>query len=372
MQAPLTICICGGGSQGHISAGVIGSNPHYRVNILTRRPQLWSHDFLTIDLQGKEYKAQLGVISDNPEKVIPSAKIILICLPGYAIRSELEKIAPYVQEDSIIGCAFGGSGFFLQLFSVLGPKAKGFALQRVPYTGRSKEYGHSATLKGYKPYLSVATANIEDPSKIVSIFEDWYSTPVRTLDHWLEVTLNNSNPLLHPCRMSVMFKDWTPEKVYNRIPYMYNNDWDDESSKCWIDCDNELHQILSKLPVDANKVPSILEYYECGNVPELTAKMQSIEPFKTVKAHMNEVPGGYVIDASVRYFTEDIPYGLLMIKAFAEVTNTDTPVIDHVLEWAQNIMGQKYIKDGKLQTASLPQDLAFLKPQEIQKFLTIK
>lgn len=30
----INVCICGGGSQGHISAGVIGSNPNYEVNIL--------------------------------------------------------------------------------------------------------------------------------------------------------------------------------------------------------------------------------------------------------------------------------------------------------------------------------------------------
>ena len=52
-----TVCICGGGSQGHISAGVIGSNSDYSVNILTRRPSMWSHDFKTIDLDGREFPA---------------------------------------------------------------------------------------------------------------------------------------------------------------------------------------------------------------------------------------------------------------------------------------------------------------------------
>ena len=39
------------------------------------------------------------------------------------------------------------------------------------------------------------------------------------------------------------------------------------------------------------------------------------------QAHMNETHGGFKVDASVRYFTEDIPYGLLLIKAFAEGLN---------------------------------------------------
>ena len=180
------------------------------------------------------------------------------------------------------------------------------------------------------------------------MLRSWYSTPVYPLSHWLESTLSNSNPLLHPCRMYVMFKDWTPEKVYDRIPYMYNYDWDDESSQCWVDCDNELMKIISKLPMKPGEVPSILDYYECADISSLTKKMQNIEPFKTVQAHMIEVDGGYKVDSSIRYFTEDIPFGLLLIKAFAEKTETATPHIDKILYWAQNVMDKEYIIDGKL------------------------
>ena len=363
------ICICGGGSQGHISAGVISSNPNFKVDILTRRPNLWVHDFVTVDLTGKEYRGHLNKITDDPSEVIPYADVVLICLPGFAIRDELEKIAPYVNDKTIIGCAFGGSGFFLQLFNVIGKNVKGFALQRVPFTGRPKVYGHSATLKGYKPYLKVATVNVDNKESIIKLLEEWYNTPVYPLKHWLEATLSNSNPLLHPCRMSVMFKDWTPTKVYERIPYMYNMDWDDESSKCWIECDNELREIMSKLPMDIKEVPCILEYYGCEDIPSLTKKIQSIEPFKTVQAHMIEVNGGYKVDPTVRYFTEDIPYGLLMIKAFGEYTNTSTPNIDKVIEWAQNVMGEVFLTEDKLCKVGSDNTLDFFSPKKIKEYL---
>lgn len=365
----MNICICGGGSQGHISAGVIGSRGDYSVSILTRKPAMWSHEFTTIDLTGKEYKAHLDKISDNPAEVIPQADIVLICLPGYAIPEELKKIKPYLNPNAIVGCAFGGSGFFLHLIDVLGDKAKGFALQRVPYTGRPREYGHTATLKGYKKYLKVATVNIENPASIAELLTKWYQTPVYVLKHWLEATLSNSNPLLHPCRMRVMFKDWTPTKVYDHIPYMYNTDWDDESSECWVKCDEELHEIMRKLPMDASEVPTLYEYYECKDIPSLTKKMQSIEPFKTVKAHMIEEGEGYKVDASVRYFTEDIPYGVLLIKAFAELTNTPTPHLDDVIMWAQEIMNKQYLVDGKLNQAELTGDLSFIAPGNLVKVL---
>ncbi|MDE6338527.1 MAG: NAD/NADP octopine/nopaline dehydrogenase family protein [Muribaculaceae bacterium] len=344
------VCICGGGSQSHISAGVIGSNPDYEVSILTRHPEKWSHDFKTIDLEGKEYKAQLAVITDDPERVIPQSDVVLIALPGFAIKDVLTKIAPHCTSNKLIGCVFGGSGFFIAAQQILGKDVKAFALQRVPYTGRPIEYGHSGRLKGYKPYLKVAFTNVssQQQKEITDMLVSWYSTPVYPLSHWLEATLSNSNPLLHPCRMYVMFKDWTPDKVYDRIPFMYNYDWDDESSQCWIDCDIELREIIAKLPMKAEEVPSILDYYGCSDVQSLTKKMQNIEPFKTVQAHMIEVDGGYKIDSSIRYFTEDIPFGLLLIKAFAEKTKTMTPNIDNVIYWAQKVMGKEYLIDGHL------------------------
>lgn len=349
MKEYKTICICGGGSQGHISAGVISSKG-YNVNILTRRPHLWSHDFKTVDLSGKEYCGRLDIISSDPKDVIPQSDIVLITVPGFAIREEIESIRPYLKEDVILGSVFGGSGFFIACQDVIGLEVRAFALQRVPYTGRPLEYGHSGRLKGYKPYLKVGFMNLDESiqESIMDLLTDWYSTPVYKLSHWLEATLSNSNPLLHPCRMYVMFKDWTPDKVYDRIPYMYNTDWDDESSQCWIDCDEELREIMRKLPMNIDEVPSVLNYYGCSSVKELTQKMQSIEPFKTVQAHMIEVPGGYKVDPSVRYFTEDIPFGLMLIKAFGELTNVPTPNIDKVLYWAQEVMGKQYLIEGQL------------------------
>ena len=339
----IRVCICGGGSQGHISAGVIGSNSNYCVSILTRKPTLWSHQFKTVDLDGKEYLAQLDVITDKPEEVIPMADVVLICLPGYAICDELKKIKPYISENTIIGSVFAGSGFFLDVQKVLGKSVKAFGLQRVPFTGRPLEYGHSARLKGYKPYLKVATINIDNQTEIVNLLLDWYHTPVYGLSHYLEATLSNSNPLLHPCRLYVLFKDWTPERIYKTIPFLYDKDWDDESSSLWVACDNELSEIIARLPVNRTEVPTVLEYYGCENIEQLTRKMQSIIPFRGVQPHMIEVEGGYKLDTAHRYFIEDIPFGLVLIKSFAELLSVSTPFIDKVLYWAQSLMGKEYL-----------------------------
>lgn len=119
--------------------------------------------------------------------------------------------------------------------------------------------------------------------------------------------------------------------------------------------------------MNLDEVPSILEYYGCADIKALTNKMQSIVPFKTVQAHMNETHGGFKVDASVRYFTEDIPYGLLLIKAFAELTETPTPAIDDVINWAQNIMGKRYIHNGRLVEEIITIELPFLSKDNLRK-----
>lgn len=52
-------------------------------------------------------------------------------------------------------------------------------------------------------------------------------------------------------------------------------------------------------------------------------------------------------DLSSRYFTADIPYGLIIIKAFAVIYSVDTPTIDIIIDWYQKITNKNYIDLSK-------------------------
>ena len=47
--------------------------------------------------------------------------------------------------------------------------------------------------------------------------------------------------------------------------------------------------------------------------------------------------------------TEDIPYGLAVIRGIAEIVGLDTPNIDKVLLWAQAKMDEEYLVGSKLE-----------------------
>ena len=59
--------------------------------------------------------------------------------------------------------------------------------------------------------------------------------------------------------------------------------------------------------------------------------------------------GKFVPDFSYLYMTEDIPYGLAVIRGIAEISGLETPNIDKVLTWCQEKMGKEYLVNSKLQ-----------------------
>ena len=59
--------------------------------------------------------------------------------------------------------------------------------------------------------------------------------------------------------------------------------------------------------------------------------------------------GQWEPDFEYRYLTEDIPFGLCVIKGLAELTGVETPAVDKVLRWAQRMMRKEYICPKTLQ-----------------------
>ena len=56
----------------------------------------------------------------------------------------------------------------------------------------------------------------------------------------------------------------------------------------------------------------------------------------------------FVPDFAHRYLTEDVPYGLVVIRGIAEIVQVDTPTIDKLLLWAQEKLGKEYLVGSKL------------------------
>ncbi len=337
-----TICICGGGHLGHVVGGYIATKKENKVNILTNHPENWSNN-LEITLPNNEtITGNLNIVTNDASKVIPQADIVFICLPGPYIRKVIEKIKPYLQPSTAVGTVVSNTGFFFQTHDLI-PTQPTFGFQRVPFIARTIEYGHKAHLRSFRKELYMVVENANNfamgggREQLHRSLESLLDTPITLLDNYLEVSLTNSNGLLHTSRMYSMWKDYH-EGVYYPIQPLLYEDWTIEAAQLYIDMDNELQELLKVLGVRKGIVPPVLEYYESNDAESLCHKLQSIPSFKGIKSPMVQTPHGYIPDLASRYFTEDINYSLYYIYASTHRHNIPSLTIDQVYHWGKRLL----------------------------------
>ena len=330
------ICICGGGSLGHVIAGYLSAKKDVEVNILTQRPQLWKQELHISTPEDDTLHGRLHIISDNPEEVLHRADIVLLCLLGYAIKSELIKIKPYVNEHTYVGSVFSSTGFFFEAMELFEGDVPLWGFQRVPFIARTNVYGESAHLLGYKNSHNIAIERCEDKEGFRAIIEELFDAPVRLLNNYYEASFTNSNPILHPSRLYTLFKDWNKEVYYDR-QFLFYEEWTDEASELLIVLDRELFSLLSRLPVAPSFLTPILPYYESTDAASLTYKIRSINSFKGIVTPMIHSDKGWQPDLNSRYFQEDFMYGLRYIYQEAHRLGVVVPTIDEVYHWGKDM-----------------------------------
>lgn len=326
----IKVCICGGGSLGHVCAAVLASGGA-EVRILSGHPGSWCSGVEATDPSGKVFSGPLACVSSNPEEAVKGADIVLLCVPGYLIEKTLKDIKPFIG-SAAVGTVVSSTGFFFFAHSILGPGARLFGFQRVPYIARVKEYGRASLLLGYKKSLLVALENL--PHSFAGTLESLFLTPVEVADSYLQVSLSNSNPILHTGRLYSIFNGREKQLWDHNI--LFYREWTDQSSQILIDMDREFFRLLDAL--DVKGIPTLLEYYDSTDAASLTRKISSIPAFLNITSPMVQVPGGWKADFGSRYFTEDFPFGLRWIKELAQKNNLETPVIDKVYDWGMNLI----------------------------------
>ena len=241
----MNITICGGGNLGHVCAAFLSAQVGNRVSLLTSRPEQWSEHIEVRDCNGLVYHGVFHAISNQPRDVVPDADLILLCLPGFAIRGVLRSIAPCLKPSAWVGTVVSSTGFFFEAIEALPASQPLFGFQRVPFISRVTRYGREAELKGYKDSLGVAIEHADDKESVRAALEQLFKVPVRLLANHYEVSLSNSNPLLHTSRLYMLWKDWEPGASYDRNPGFYS-EWTVPTSELYIAMDEELQSLLRR------------------------------------------------------------------------------------------------------------------------------
>ena len=336
----MNICINGGGNLGHVVAGYLASKGTHHVTLLTRQPERWSQTLHIHTPEGHVLEGHVKEISADANLLVPEADIVLLCLPGFAVADTLNAIRPYLHPTTAVGSVVSSTGFFFEAMKLLPETTPLFGFQRVPFIARVEEYGKSAHLLGYKSSLSVAIETRKsslNKERLGASLSEMFDTPVHLLANHYEVSLTNSNPLLHTSRLYSMWHDWHEGMTYP-IQNQFYSDWTDEASQLLIDMDTEFFRLLHVLPVTPGAIPSVLDYYESTDAASLTKKLHSIEAFKGILSPMKKVGDGFVPDFHSRYFTEDFPYGLAIIHRLMHEHHIPSPYINKVYDWGMHLL----------------------------------
>lgn len=367
------VTVVGGGSSAYSVIAFLSGAGH-TINLLTQKPAKWNKD-IELHYQSPEgeiielYQGKLNKISSNTVEVIPDSDVIILCLPVAQYRNSLNNLAPYIDKNKkvYVGTIYGQAGFNWMVdeikdkFSLT--KIVTFASGLIPWICRTKEYGKIGINYGCKA-LNIAATEPKDEFDFLNktLFNDlcfkWFNKgEYHQSENFLSLTLSVDNQIIHTSRLYGLFLRYGGVwKSKNEVPYFYK-DYDELSANLLQELDDDYSKIrnaiIAKYP---NKDFSyMLNYLELERLSYSSTSSDILESFLnsvTLAAIgtpiAQDVDNNWVLDKNFRFFTDDIYYGLCIAKWMAEKLQISTPLIDNILEWAQQLLNVEIIKDGKL------------------------
>lgn len=364
------ITLCSGSNLAHGSIASIGHHcPNAKINVLCRRPADFSKTVVgTTERCIWSYKGQLKgdvqKVSDDPADVIPGSKMVIICSPVHVIPEFLARIKDHLDPDTIVGTVFGSGAFDLQAFYYLGNKVKDldltiFGLQFVPFLCKTTNYGKEVEIYGPKSYLCCAAYPSNRTDKVSNMISLLYATPTVPIPNFLCLTLTPSNQIIHPGRVYGYFRDWDGKKgfVKSELPKLYA-ELDDASADAIQSLDDEIQaiktSIVKKWPqIDMTALHPIKQRISYNY-------KDSISDFSTLKSVFNTNDGysknvfptvphadgkHVLLDIKSRFFNEDIPYGLCILKNIGDLLGVEMKNTEKMIRWHQKFMDYDFIDE---------------------------
>ena len=375
---PLQITICGCGNLGHAFAGILSVRKDLRVNVLVSQVEKAENLKQKIAINnGIVVKRNEGnivgcpnLVTANPAEAIPGSRLILLCLPSFVEPTVLSQIIPFLEKNTFIGSIPATGGFDWTARHLLNQAEKQaivFGAIAVPWICKIVKYGEEVQIIGTKTLNGQVTIPARQASIVSDLMSNLLEMPVIDAQSFLQITLNPGNQLLHPGIMYGMFSNWNGVPL-PEAPLLYESISEYTASILQNMSDElmalrfALEQRIPNLHLSA-VLPlaiSIQQGYGSAVLDKSTLRstISSNLAYAGIRTPMNLVKEGYVPNYQSRFFLEDIPYGLVVLKGIAELADVATPTIDRVLTWSQEKMKCQYLVEGKLQGSDLAKSSA--------------
>ena len=389
-----TITICGGGNAAHAMIPIIRSNFSGKLNLFipfgdeaVRFNKLIEEKrFITATIGEKKLYGRPDEASKFAKDVCREADLILMPLPAFAHESTLLQIAPFLKEEVIIGAIPARSGFEYAALKILKDSKKEkaiiFGMQTLPWACRIKEYASKVDILGKKRSIGIAAFPHKTTSELALFLTHLLDLKIETLPNMLTLSLANVGQIIHPGIMYGLFKG-KERAIYQKetIPLFYQGVTKEisETLKMMSDEILALTKEIKNIDksINLNHVLSLKDWllYSYKDSIEDKSTLQSCfvtnRAYQGLRAPMKKINDDHFLpDFQARYLTEDVPYGLVVTKAIAQLTKVDMPVIDEVILTISKWIGKEYIKrdhlEGKdIKDTRIPQNYGVNNLEEI-------
>lgn len=368
-----TITICGGGNAAHAIIPIIRNNFSGKLNLFLPFGDEAAHfnklieekRFITATIGEKKLYGRPDKVSKFAEDVCKEADLILLPLPAFAHEPTLLQIAPFLKEEVIIGAIPARSGFEYAALKILEDNKKEkvniFGMQTLPWACRIKEYASKVDILGKKESVGMAVFPHKITSELASFLTRLLDLKIEPLPNMLTLSLANVGQIIHPGIMYGLFKG-KEELKYRKegIPLFYQGVTKEISETLKVMSDEIL--VLTKeiknidKSINLNHVLGLKDWliysYKESIVDKSTLQSCFVtnSAYKGLRAPMKKNNNDYFLpNFQARYLTEDVPYGLVVTKAIAQLAKVDMPVIDEVILTVSKWIGKEYIKRGYLE-----------------------
>jgi NAD/NADP octopine/nopaline dehydrogenase, alpha-helical domain len=378
MPDPIRVLICGTGNGAHALAALASQNPRFEVRVLTQsadRAQRWTkimrRERLTVTVRNGNgnhvaWKANAFMVTDQPEQAARGCDLIIFAVPAFRHLNYLTSLKPYIEDGCVIGGLPGQNGFEFDVRMALGQRLKNCVVMNfdsLPWICRITEFGKSAKISGCKAQLvgalqgDLGKARLKDPSAVMRSLLG--KTPKLVVSgHLLGITLRSLNAYSHPPIMYGRWKDWDG-KPLERPPLFYH-DIGEETAELLGKISEEVvatsKGITSQYPgVDLSHVIPMYDWdigcygNDIKDKTNLMTALRTNSGYAGIYHPMIQTESGeYIPDFNHRFLTEDVPFGLVVIRGIAEIAGIPTPCMDRVLTWCQEKLGKEYLVGSSL------------------------
>lgn len=322
-MSEMKVVVIGGGNVGIVVSAILASQGDL-VTLLTRRPECWS-DFVFAEVEGSTqiYEGQLKLVTSDPS-CVRDADLVLVCLPGYVMKSVFENIRPHLKRGTPVCSVFSCDGFFFVAQEVFGRDWPMLGFERIPFIARTKIPYRVGSIKGSRLEFRLASLNCES-RQWCEYFESRFSVSTFPLDNYWLAALASSNLVTHPARLMSLRHHIKNFGAYKSNPLFYE-EWDDAASRYAIALDCELRLIAKTKGADL--VPYLI-YWESTDAESLTRKIRSVGALKGIGSPIT--PDGY-LDFSSRYIQSDVRFALRIVRDLARSEHIETPTMNEILQ----------------------------------------